>query len=344
MITWKENMKLVYEHKTPEFMPFMTDFNSAFLVGMDFVNERPEIPGVNKDWFGQSWTWEENSAACNPTPNCPLIEDITNWRDVMKFPDLDKLDWEGHAAKDTADWDRENKFSRITIGFGLWERLFSVMRFEDALCALAEEPEACFDFFGAVADHKIRLHDLAIRHYKPDVLVMHDDYGNNKNLFMSPNTWRTLIKPHLERVVEHVQSHGVIYEHHNCGYFQSITDDMLEIGISATNPVHISNDLAHMKKTYGDHMVMVGGLDIQMYGRPNVTEEAIRKNIRDTFELMAPGGGFIPMCAVAYSAYDDVINDEMVKCAQDYYGPRPDAGKDLDLLDAGIAVVKENRS
>lgn len=340
MITLKENMRLVYDHKVPEFMPFMTDFNSAFLVGMDFVNERPEVPGVNKDWFGQSWTWEELSSACNPTPGCHLLKDITQWRDVIKFPDLDKLDWEGHAAKDTANWDRENKFSRITIGFGLWERLFSIMNFEDALCALIEEPEACYDFFGAIADHKIRLHELAIKHYKPDVLIMHDDYGNHKNLFMSPKSWRELIKPHLKRIVDSVQSQGVIYEHHNCGYFESIIEDMLEIGIGATNPVHISNNLANLKKNYGNRMVMVGALDIQMYGNLNVTEDDIRKNIRDTFALMAPGGGFIPMCAVAYSKFDDVINDEMVQCAKLYYGPRPDEGAKVDLLDAGIAVVK----
>lgn len=324
MITYKENMRLVYDHQIPEFMPRMSDFNSVFPVGMDFVNERPEIPGVNRDWFGQSWTWEERTASCNPTPNRPLLKDITQWREVLTFPDLEKLDWEGHAARDTADWDRENKFSRVTIGFGLWERLFSVMSFEDALCALIEEPEACYDFFGAIADHKIRLHELTIQHYKPDVLVMHDDYGNNSSLFMPPDVWRSLIKPHLKRVVEHVQSHGVVYEHHNCGHFRPITEDMLEIGIEATNPTHISNDIAYMKKTYGKRMVLLGGLDTQMFGRPNVTEEAIRRNIRETFEILAPGGGFIPMCVVAYSAYDDVINDEMQKCGRNYYGPRPD--------------------
>ena len=185
-----------------------------------------------------------------------MLTDITRWKEVLTFPNLEKLDWEGHAAKDTAIWDRDNRFSRITIGFGLWERLFSIMPFEDALCALVEEPEACYDFFGAIADHKIRLHELAIKYYKPDVLVMHDDYGNNKNLFMSPESWRKLIKPHLKRVVDSVQSQGVIYEHHNCGYFRSILDDMLEIGISATNPVHVSNDLPSLKKEYGGRMTI----------------------------------------------------------------------------------------
>ena len=148
-------MQLVYGHKEPEYMPFMTDFNSAFLVGTDFVNERPENPR-----YQQRLVWAEldlggkKPPPANPTPGCPCSQTSTRWKEVLTFPDLDKLDWEGHAAKDTAGWDRDRRFSRITIGFGLWERLFSIMPFEDALCALVEEPEACYDFFGAIADHK----------------------------------------------------------------------------------------------------------------------------------------------------------------------------------------------
>ena len=323
MITLKENMEMVYNHEVPEYMPYINDFNIAKPNGLDFVNERPEIPGVNQDWFGQSWTWEEKTKACNPTPGCPLFTDITQWKDKMIFPDLEKLDWEGPAAKDTADWDRDRKYSRVTIGFGLWERMFSVMPFENALCALAEEPEACYDFFGAVADHKIRLHELTIKYYKPDVLIMHDDYGNNANLFMSPDTWRQLIKPHLKRIVDHVHSMGVKYEHHNCGYFEPITEDMIEMGIDATNPVHISNGIAHMKKAYGSRMVMLGAMDTQMFGRTNAKPEEIVKNIEETFAIMAPGGNFIPMANVAFSAHGDLIKKTILECGSRYYGPRP---------------------
>ena len=202
MLNLRENMELVYQREEPEYMPFMSDFDVASLDALDFVNERPVVPGVNKDWFGQSWTYEPKVKAANPTPGCPLVTDITLWKEQMTFPDIDALDWEGHAARDTASWDRKNKMSRITIGFGLWERMFSVMPFDDALCALMEEPEACYDFFSAVADHKIRLHDKILKYYKPDILVMHDDYGTSQGLFMSVKVWRELIKPHLNHKIQ----------------------------------------------------------------------------------------------------------------------------------------------
>lgn len=323
MLSLKENMLRVYRHQEPEYTPLFSDFSSAMLGGMDFINERPDIPGVNLDWFGQSWTFEEKTGAANPTPGKPLLTDITQWKEVIKFPDLDALDWEGHAAKDTAGWDRENRLSRVTIGFGLWERLFSIMPFEDALCALVEEPEACYEFFGAMADHKIRLHDLVIKHYKPDVLVMHDDYGDGRSLFMAPDTWRELIKPHLKRVVDAVQSKGVIYEHHNCGCFAPIVEDLIEIGIGATNLVHPVNDIRWLKENYGDQLTIVGGFNAQHYCTDQATEESILADMEQTFAVLAPGNCFVPLCFAIYSKHLPFIGQQLVRLANKYHNPRP---------------------
>lgn len=322
MITLKENMKLVYDHKEPAYMPLMQDFDVAVLDDMDFVNERPNIPRVNKDWFGQKWTYEANTKAANPTPGCPLVTDITRWEEQMLFPDLDKLDWKGQSEVHTARWDREGRMSKITLGFGMWERLFSVMSFDEALMALVEEPEACYEFFGAVADHKIKLHEKVIQYYKPDVIVMHDDYGTSAGMFMAPETWRKLLRPHLQRIVDHIQGHGVIYEHHNCGYFAPITEDMIAMGIGATNPLHVSNDLRHMKECYGDRMVFLGGFNNQLVDSPVTSEEEVRASVRETLDILAPGGGFVPRYT-GIGNNTQILFDEVQKYGRKFYGPRP---------------------
>lgn len=146
VLSYKENTLLALQHKEPEFLPMITDVQTYTPLGMDFVCEYTNVPGVAKDWFGQSWTYEPKIKAANPTPGIHLVPDITVWKDYMKFPDLSRLDWEGHAAADTKDWDRVHKLTRINDVFGPWERMFSVMDFQEALCALIEEPEACYDF------------------------------------------------------------------------------------------------------------------------------------------------------------------------------------------------------
>ena len=323
-VSLRDNMLMVLHHQEPAYMPMMSDFDAVSPAGMDFICEAPRIPGVNKDWFGQSWTYEEKIKAANPTPGCHLLDDITRWREVIHFPTFDKMDWDGHAAQDTANWDRKNKISRVTIGYGMWERLFCIMSFDEALCALVEEPDACYEFFGAIADHKIRLHEYVIRYYKPDLLVMHDDYGSGGGMFMSPDTWRKLLKPHLQRIIDHVRSHGVMYEHHCCGYLAPILPDLAEMGAVGFNSVHVSNKPAELKRKLGKQLTFVGGFDTQYMDRDSVTEEEIRAHVRETIDQLAPGGSWIPRFMLAHRERHKIVNDEILRYGgTHYYGPRP---------------------
>lgn len=318
-LSFKENALLAYQHKEPEYLPLGSDIDVAVPKGMDFVCENICVPGTADDWFGQSWTFEPNIGAPNPTPGKHLVTDITKWKETMKFPDLSKLDWEGHAAIDTAKWDRDKRLSRVIIGFGLWERLFCVMDFRDALCSLLEEPEACFEFFSAVADHKIRLHDYIIKYYKPDIMVMHDDYGSGEGLFMSPETWRALLKPNLQRVIDAVTSKGVMYEHHNCGYFGPLAGEVADMGCVATNTVHVSNKPGELKKQIGHKMCFVGGFDSQFMDRPTTTEEQIRASIRKTCDELVPGGSFIASLGLKTKERNVIVDDELKKIGEHCY-------------------------
>ena len=323
-ISLKENMMLALQHKEPEYMPIVSDFDLANPAGLDFVNEHPSVPGVNLDWFGQSWTYEPNIGGANPTPGVHLLSDITKWKEVMKFPTFDKMDWEGKAEQTTAKWDRDRRPSRLTIGYGLWERLFTIMPFTDALTSLVTEPEACYDFFSAMADHKIRLHEYCIKYYKPDLLIMHDDYGNNRSLFMSPEVWRELLKPHLKRVIDHVNSMGVMYEHHCCGHLAPLLEEIADLGATAYNNVHISNNPPELKKRLGHKITFVGGFDTQFIDNPLTTEEQIRPHVREVIDNMAPGGSWIPRAVLKTKSKIEIFNDELLKYgATNYYGPRP---------------------
>lgn len=330
MLTLKENMKLVYNHQIPEYMPAFSDIDQILLYGPDFVNERPEIPGVHDDWFGQSWTYVEDVHAASPTPNKPLLDDITRWKEVVKFPDLDKLDWEGHAKKDTANWDRENKMCSCRDYFGLWERMNSIMNFDEALVSLVTEPECCEEFFAAVADHKIRLHDLAIEHYHPDIIMMHDDYGTEDRMFMSPDTWRELVKPHLKRIVDAVHAKGVLYEHHSCGYYAPIIPDLIEIGVDAVDFIQACNNPAEISRKYHDKLTLVGAIDNLYIENPVRTEEEIRESIRKTYAGIAPNGSFVPV-GLLFGPNRTIAFDEMKKQESLYYGPRPN--NDLSLAE-----------
>lgn len=327
-LSFKENCLLALQHKEPEYIPMVSDMNNCAPRGMDFICESISVPGTAKDWFGQSWTYEPNIGGANPTPGVHLVPDITKWRECMQFPDLSRLDWEGYSARDTAKWDREHKLSRVMVGFGLWERMFSVMEFQDALMALLEEPEECYDFFSAVADHKVRLYQYLIKYYKPDVLVMHDDYGSNAGMFMSPEVWRELIKPNLQKVISCITDAGVMYEHHCCGYFAPIVGEIADMGCSATNKVHISNKPAELKKEVGHKITFIGGFDNQFMDSPETTEEQIRASIDKTIDELAPGGSWIVMGGLKNKPRNAIFTDEVIRYGSTKYtSKRPDYDK-----------------
>ena len=121
--------------------------------------ERPAFSKIQKeitgtDWFGVEWKYEANVDAQAPDHSKPpVMEDICDWRELVKFPDLESWDWEKAVEIDhIADLDRENSLFEIMFVNGPFERLHMLMGFENALCSLLTDPEEVTAFFDAFMD------------------------------------------------------------------------------------------------------------------------------------------------------------------------------------------------
>lgn len=323
-ITIRENMLRVFHHEVPEFLPMITDIQNIATVEPGFIcwlkeGRRPR--DREKDWFGQGWVYEPVVRAYNPDASDYIVKDITSWRDYVEMPDPDQTDWEALFAREGIQPDRENRFIMLKDGFGLWERAFSMVPIVDLLCDLKLEPEACEEFFSAVADYKIKLHNYYIRHYRPDALCMHDDYGTGQGLFMSPDTWRELIKPHLKRVIDNVTSQGVIYEHHCCGMLAPIAEEIADMGADAWENVHVVNNPYKCKQEFGNKLAFIGGVaDSQMMDMDSTTEEKIRSHMRETMDKMLPGVGTVIYAACkAHPERSAIINEELLNYGQKFF-------------------------
>lgn len=311
-MTPRENALIAYHHKTPEYIPcFFTDI--AMIQACPPL-ERYTGNTVGKDYWGCEWTYEDSIHACIPTPNKYLFTDIADWKEKLKFPDLDAIDWEKQA-----DIDVHTDFMGFVLGYGLnpnsdgsscydgdklvlimvlngmFERMHACMGFENALMALVEDPESCKEYFHAVADWKIEYFKKIAKYYKVDVINAHDDYGSNDRMFMSPDTWRALIKPELKRMVDACHELGVLYQHHSCGFIEPILGDLAEIGVDAIDTLQACNThLPELKKQYGESITFCGGFDnMHVLDVPRVTPEAIKKEYRRVIDSLAPGGSFV---------------------------------------------------
>lgn len=289
-----ELLRVWTEHADIGYVPCLfVDYN--FLRHPKSVNERPEGHD-GYDWFGVHWTYQPEVNAPMVSSGYPhVITDITKWEEQVQFPDLKIYDWETMAKEETKDWDRENKVSVVMLINGCFERSHHLMGFEEALMAMYEEPEAYQALLNRIADFKCELIDIVSKYYKPDILMMHDDYGAGDRMLMSPEIWRQLIKKPLSRLVDAVHRNGVVYEHHSCGCIEPIIGDLVEIGVDAVNSLQRPcNDIEKIKKEYGGKITLVGGFSSQaVIENPSSTPEDIQNDIEFAYKTLAPGGGYV---------------------------------------------------
>jgi hypothetical protein len=306
----KENFLRVIRRDRPEWVP--NGLESVVTIGPPVV-ERPSAAGL--DAFGVHWSLNEDAEGGTfPTRGGHTLADLRRWREQLTIPDVDTMDWSG--VKQQADQiDRAQCLVQGFVEMGLFERSYLLLGMEEALMAYVSEPGLMCELLGAIADYKIALIARFHAEAKLDLLWYGDDWGIQTQLFLPPGVWRRTIKPHTQRIYDCVRARGIWVNQHSCGQVEAIFGDMVEMGAQMWNPCQPCNDLARLKRAYGDRIAFCGGIDSQfVLGRPGVTPEEGRTEGRRRIDELAGGGGYI--AAPRPSVPDDpallfAMNDEI---------------------------------
>lgn len=295
MLTPRENYLAVLNHESADYVPDAA-LDAAMVGGAMETFENGPLGGGYDD-FGLKWlcTASANGQAV-PDPNCHPIPDILEWKKYLKLPDLDRYDWEGMAAAQLANVDRNQK----VIIYGTWNSIFlrfsHLLGFEDALCAMYEEPEACYDLMNAITDYKCKLVDYIYKYFKPDIITNYDDVCTERGPFMSPEVYRELIKPFHKKFNDAVKSYSILPSQHCCGKCEDLISDFIDEGAVSWEAAQPSNDIVKIQKNYGDRITVVGGYDTNgLPGREGVTDEEIKAEVKRMMDTYAPQGSFISM-------------------------------------------------
>ncbi|MCD8230757.1 MAG: hypothetical protein LUD14_02835 [Clostridiales bacterium] len=315
-MTPRENMLAAYQHEKPEWVPNgFTDYDLWFSYGERYFGE-----SSGDDWFGVNWTFTPELNSQTETPGQEVVEDLENWKEDIRFPDLDSYDWSAIAAEATKDWDRENRMSLCMFLNGPFERMMSLMGFENAVCAFLETPDEVHEFFDALTDYKCRYLKILKEYFGFDIIVYHDDWGNNQNMFFSMDMWREFIKPYIKRVIDCTHELGMIFEMHSCGYIKPTVPDLVEMGIDALQPLQYCNEVEDIKKEFGDQILLSGGFNTQeVLEHPGATEEEIRQEVRRALDSLAQNGGYCANAPIINSKVLEIVSDEITSYGRNYY-------------------------
>lgn len=282
----------------------------------------------SKDQWGTVYLWPETQMYAFPSEEEKVCPDVTRWRETVRVPDLaahcaDPALW-ADAKAAAAEIDRENYLVMGFMGTGVFEQAHNLMGIADTCLNTLLEPEALHELLAVIGEYRFQYTKLLVDNLQPDIIISHDDWGNKRSLFLSPDAWREFIKPHYVRMYQYMHDHGVLVMHHADCWCQSIAEDMVDLGIDIWEGVVNTNDIAALQAQLGGRMTLMGGID-SVIDRPDASEAEIRKEVRAVCEQWGPGGHFIPsltygLPGALYPHVNTYVTDEIARYNHEVYG------------------------
>jgi uroporphyrinogen decarboxylase len=229
------------------------------------------------------------------------VEDESAWKTVKEMFDLESRlrrnndhaliddegfpfrtapapDWKNAGEKITAA--REGEYYLLALAYGPHETCWRLRGFTQTLMDLIERPDLISDISETYLSYLLSVIDVCIdRGGEIDGFMMVEDLAGTRGMLMSPDTWRTLYKPRVARLGEHLRNRGIDFWIHCCGNAEAIFEDLIECGVEVYNPLEAKSglDIRILHETYGKRLAYHGNLDvIAMSGPEHILEEEIR--------------------------------------------------------------------
>jgi uroporphyrinogen decarboxylase len=153
------------------------------------------------------------------------------------------------------------------------------------------------DYTEALLDRILEIQLVLIRRFIElgvDGGYFGDDYGAQKNMLFSPQMWRTYIKPRLACMFAPFREAGLPVVMHSDGQIQAIIPDLIEIGLTALNPVQPEVlDHSWLRRTFGKQLAYYGGISTQTV-LPIGTTEDVKRAVHECIQrLVVEGTGLV---------------------------------------------------
>ncbi len=181
----------------------------------------------------------------------------------------------------------------VTIWGSHFEKAYFARGIENFLADLAGEPEFAKKLLDFIIHKNIVMLENIVHIPGIDGILLGSDWGSQRDLLMSPEIWRELIRPGEQREYDLIHAAGLDVWVHSCGDVRKILPDLCEMGVDVLNPLQPEcMDIGEIKETFGDRLSFWGGITTQgvlPFGTPDqVVEETER-----VAKLMAQNGGYI---------------------------------------------------
>ena len=199
----------------------------------------------------------------------------------MKAPSVEFSDEEWAAAVEHANSvDRNEQFVTVPYFGGMFEMCHNLMGMENALIAFYEEPEHMHELIEFITEYELAYAKEVIEHIHPDALFHHDDWGTQRNSFLSPEMFKEFFEAPYKKVYGFYKDNGVELVVHHCdAYAANLVPSMIEMGIDIWQGCMTTNNIPELIKKYGGQITFMGGIDSGVVDFPAWNQEIVDREV-----------------------------------------------------------------
>ncbi|VGO18862.1 uroporphyrinogen decarboxylase family protein [Pontiella sulfatireligans] len=204
--------------------------------------------------------------------------------------------WEGQYAVMGGEWSP------------FWHDVIDLLGMEEMYILMYEDPDVVHRVFTKVVDFYYAVNQQTFEEAADlmDIFFFGNDFGSQNGALISPSMFRTFIQPHLKRLIDQAHGFGLKVQMHSCGSVQELMPCFLEAGLDglhALQPDCRDMDIRALKETFGDRLVLNGGIDSH-HALICGTPESVREETLRVLGIMVPGGGYI-----AGASHDSILEE-----------------------------------
>jgi uroporphyrinogen decarboxylase len=199
----------------------------------------------------------------------------------------------------------------FVVGFDLVQRYVGMERL---LMAIIDDPGWVREMFYTNAQFVIELYEYMVDYgYSFDGIFIADDLGYKNSLLFSPAHYRELLFDADKLLCDYFHDQKLKVLLHSCGHVKELIPSFIEAGIDCLQPLEVKAgmDLIELKKTFGESLAFMGGIDTRLYAAGDAGK--LENEIKSKLDVAKKNGGYIYHCDhsvpdnVGFSQYEQAI-------------------------------------
>lgn len=271
------------------FASFLPDNSPMYPETVLEENEKYRI--YTTKWGATMKSWTHNTST--PEHIDFTVKTPDDWKKAKArmVPSDDRIPWD-MFKQNYKTWRENGTFLSGIFWFGFDITHSYMVGTEEMLVSMLEEPEMVKDMFNHEFEVSMQLMDrIWNAGYEFDEVMWYDDMGYKGTQFFSLNLYRELLKPAHQRAIDWAHAHGIPARLHSCGDVNPLVPELVSMGLDGLNPLEVKAgmDPVHIKKTYGDKLLLHGGVNAVLWDQP----EVIKSQIIETLPTLKQNGGYI---------------------------------------------------